>query len=536
MAMRATFIILLFLQTTFVVFSQNAPSPDSLQIYLDLADKKVSEADWVGAASNYYAAQRFAEPRKDARALCRIQLGRGKMFASSEDNRGLRDACEQALKQCRACGDSGGVAKTYMLSGILMYKVKQLDSAALFFRLGAAGYLQAGDSLRAAGSMAKVGNVLEEQKRYAEALRYYQAFYDFAQKHPDPFYQLTANIYLAGNYLYLNRPDEALRYTMVARRLAQKTKSTYEYSVTLDYEARAYHLMDKYEKAYNALSRYHQFYNDSIISTERVAQIEALKTQYETAQKEATIALQQQQLTQQRWLLLAAGLILFILLTGGGLLFYLWRRLRQRNAEKEFLIKEIHHRVKNNLQVLSSLLHLQSRQIEDEQALDAVREGQNRVDAMGLIHEKLYMGDRLASVEMSDYLQHLGSALQDSFGIDEQRVALRYHTETIHLDVDTAIPLGLIINELLTNSFKYAFPDGRAGAIDVSLRQDEAGLLSLKVSDNGVGRQSDTAQGTAFGSKLIQMLSKKLKGKPEVSTNPGGGYTTLIRFENFKRV
>ena len=200
--------------------------------------------------------------------------------------------------------------------------------------------------------------------------------------------------------------------------------------------------------------------------------------------------------------------------------------------------------MKNNLQVLSSLLHLQSRQITNEAALDAVREGQNRVDAMGLIHQKLYMGDNLAAVEMQDYLHNLGDTLLDSFGLNDERVKISYSVAPMHLDVDTAIPLGLIINELVTNSLKYAFPldrhrladgGGQVGTVDISLWKDEAGKLCLKVADDGAGQNAapDPKHSTGFGASLVQMLSKKLGGQPEVTAGEGG-YATLIRFEHFK--
>ena len=237
--------------------------------------------------------------------------------------------------------------------------------------------------------------------------------------------------------------------------------------------------------------------------------------------------------TQQRtlWAIIAA---LAIALLGGVLLYRLTQKLRQRNAEKEFLIKEIHHRVKNNLQVLSSLLHLQSRQITDETALDAVRAGQNRVDAMGLIHQKLYMGEHVAKVEMKDYLEQFGQNMLDSFGIENDRVRIEYQVESLYLDVDTAIPLGLIINELVTNSLKYAFPNERAGAVTIALWENEQNHLCLKVSDNGVGQANAQQDGksTAFGTNLVQMLSKKLKGTPQVMAL-NEGYATQVVFERW---
>jgi len=218
----------------------------------------------------------------------------------------------------------------------------------------------------------------------------------------------------------------------------------------------------------------------------------------------------------------------------GGFFFALARKLRMSNEEKEFLLKEIHHRVKNNLQILSSLLRLQSRQITDDAALDAVREGQSRVDAMGLMHQKLYMGDNVAKVEMKDYLEQFGQNMLDAFGIEDGRVQIRLELEPLQLDVDTAIPLGLIINELTTNALKYAFPNEHPGTVVIALWKNDKNQLLLRVSDDGVGH-ADANQdklSTSFGTKLVQMLSKKLKGTPMVLPQDQG-YATEIVFEKW---
>jgi two-component sensor histidine kinase len=270
------------------------------------------------------------------------------------------------------------------------------------------------------------------------------------------------------------------------------------------------------------------------MSKMQLEEAESLKAKYEDEKKEAQITLQNAQLTQERLKLWAVLGGLAIALVAGLFLFQLARKLRKRNEEKEFLIKEIHHRVKNNLQILSSLLHLQSRQITDDTALSAVREGQNRVDAMGLIHQKLYMGDNVAKVEMKDYLEQFGQNMLDSFGIEDDRIKLEYQLDSMYLDVDTAIPIGLILNELVTNSLKYAFPDGRSGAIQIALWKSAQNQLCLKVSDNGVGQANalKDEKSTSFGTNLVQMLSKKLKGKAEILPQEQG-YATQIVFEQW---
>jgi len=344
------------------------------------------------------------------------------------------------------------------------------------------------------GSYYNIGEVYRKQGDYRKAAEYYD--------------QAAVLGNASGDYDFLSKLNFA-RYTVYKE-----------------------HLQDA-PKALAALEAY-LVSHDSVTNAAKFKAVEDISTQYETAKKEVIIAEQNEAIRQGRirfWLIVG---ILALALVGGGLLFRLTRQLRKRNEEKEFLIKEIHHRVKNNLQVLSSLLHLQSRHIKDEMALDAVREGQNRVEAMGLIHQKLYMGDKLAAVEMKDYLKNLGDTLLDSFGLDD-RVNISYQLEPLHLDVDTAIPLGLIINELVANSLKYGFPDSRQGTIEISFWK-ESGSLCLKVADDGVGKAGATQLkgSTSFGTNLVEILSKKLKGKPQVLDN--GGYATLIKFENFKEV
>ena len=200
-----------------------------------------------------------------------------------------------------------------------------------------------------------------------------------------------------------------------------------------------------------------------------------------------------------------------------------------RNAENELLLKEIHHRVKNNLEVVSSLLALQSNQIDDANTRDAMQEGQNRVQSIGIVHQKLYQGVNLGAIEMKDYFINLSESILDSFGA-QKRVQVECAMDALNVDVDTAVPLGLIVNELLTNTIKYAFPDGRSGKVQIKLAQTANGHLQMQVSDNGVGK-SGTTSGTGFGGQLISLLTQQLEGTMKEENNNG----THIFFE-FKPV
>ncbi len=532
--MRALYILCVAV-LSFLQFSEIRAQKPALDSLFDLANEKSAAGDVPGATALLLAATKLAEADNNLPVLCRIQVTIGKISLISENNDGTEAAIHQGLRFCSACQDTQNLARIYLVKGVLKIKKQEYDSAIVFFKLSSTLYLIKKDTMGSANALAKIGNVLEVEMKYAEALPYYLEFYEAAKKKPESVQYLTANIYLTGNYLYQNQFEKALFHNQLVKQLSQKLDAKYEYAQALRYDALIHKETGQFELAFNELYHYNEFYQDTLMSKIQLEQAEEMKAKYEADKKETQIALQDTQLSRERFMFwtVAAGLVAALI--AGFLLFNLTRRLRKRNEEKEFLIKEIHHRVKNNLQILSSLLHLQSRQITDATALDAVREGQNRVDAMGLIHQKLYMGDNVAKVEMKDYLQQFGQNMLDSFGLEDDRVQIQYELEPLYLDVDTAIPLGLIINELVTNSLKYAFPDGRSGKISIGLWKDEKNRLCLKVSDDGVGQNgAEYIKGsTGFGANLVQMLSKKLKGKPEV-LKVEQGYSTLIAFEQYQ--
>ena len=204
--------------------------------------------------------------------------------------------------------------------------------------------------------------------------------------------------------------------------------------------------------------------------------------------------------------------------------------LATKNAENELLLKEIHHRVKNNLEVVSSLLALQSAQINDPSVQDAMQSSQNRVQSMGILHQKLYQSEHLAFIEMKNYFMNLSENILDSYNASD-RVTIDCAMNEIDLDVDTAVPIGLIVNELLTNSLKYAFLKGQKGIVKLSLVDIGQNMLQLKIADNGIGKSlTDEPQGTGFGTQLVDLLTKQLDGTIHQEIKDG----TIISI-NFKR-
>jgi two-component sensor histidine kinase/putative methionine-R-sulfoxide reductase with GAF domain len=194
--------------------------------------------------------------------------------------------------------------------------------------------------------------------------------------------------------------------------------------------------------------------------------------------------------------------------------------------EKEVLLKEIHHRVKNNLQIITSLLNLQSAQLKDPESLTLFRESQFRVRSMALIHEKLYQSKDLARIEFDSYVRDLMVYLFRSYAANPDQIRMRIETNDIYLGIDTAIPCGLIISELVTNTIKYAFPGGRRGELHVGLVPEANGYLTLVVEDNGIGlpQDFDWRESDSLGLQLVNTLSSQLHGDIQVSGEGGTSF------------
>ncbi|MCL5029906.1 MAG: CHASE3 domain-containing protein [Bacteroidetes bacterium] len=188
--------------------------------------------------------------------------------------------------------------------------------------------------------------------------------------------------------------------------------------------------------------------------------------------------------------------------------------------EKVVLLREIHHRVKNNLQVISSLLNLQSSYIEDKKALEIFRESQNRIRSMALIHEKLYQSKDLNKIEFSEYVKSLIKDLFSSYNVDTERIILKSEFEGIYFEIDIAILCGLIINELVSNSLKHAFPSGRKGEIYIELKNEEKKYI-LILRDTGIGFPAglDFRKTESLGLQLVNTLTDQLGGKIELNQN-----------------
>lgn len=296
--------------------------------------------------------------------------------------------------------------------------------------------------------------------------------------------------------------------------------------------------------------RAYQLLTDSVYNATRMKELEELQVRYETRQKEKDIAalqkqslLQQQQIRQSNLLkrVTFGSIILLVSLLFLSVNRY---RLKQRSMraldikqkeitskneslqrlveEKEWLIKEVHHRVKNNLQIVMSLLNTQSNFLESEAALAAIKDSAHRMQSISLIHQKLYQSEYLSLVSMPSYIHELVHYLEDSYR-GMRRIYFDLHIAPIEMDVSQAVPMGLILSEAVTNAIKYAFHPQQPGSISISLDYISDDKLLLVIADNGKGLPSDVnfSEGKSLGIKLIQTFAAQLDGQLEIESKQG---------------
>ena len=309
-----------------------------------------------------------------------------------------------------------------------------------------------------------------------------------------------------------------------------------------------------YKNAFVHLVAYKKL-EDSILNEKKISEITRLQTEDETQQKEDSIRLKNKNillLTQNAKLdqarlkgarltqyVTLAAIVVFILVTGMQ-----YRRYREKQkvnllitakntalqrlvTEKEWLLKEIHHRVKNNLHTVICLLESQAAYLEND-ALEAVESSQHRIFAMSLIHQRLYQSVDIQTVDMENYLPEFILYLKESFG-SPSNIIFRQEIEPVTLDVSQAIPLGLIVNEAVTNAIKYAFPGDRPGMIKIAL-SCQGNVIRLSVEDNGIGIPDgiETGKSATLGLELIKGLTDDLKGK--VQFNIKNGTNVMVSF------
>ena len=356
---------------------------------------------------------------------------------------------------------------------------------------------------------------------------------------------------IAGVYLKSNQPAKAKKYIDSTAFIFKNAKMRLDPQFSIDFynNLYKYHLAVKdYRKATSDLQRRVKL-EDSIFTVDKNKQLTELDIQYQTAQQGQSIKQFHTESIAQKTRLEKANLQRNI--TIGGILMMIvisalfYRNYKQKQTanniithknellqhllnEKEWLLKEVHHRVKNNLHTVICLLESQARYLEND-ALKAIENSQHRIYAMSLIHQKLYQSDDVKTINMAEYIPELVQSLEDGFSTSDQ-IRFKLNIDPVNLDISQAIPIGLIVNEAATNSIKYAFPGERKGEISISLIH-QRGKVQLVVADNGIGmtavNQEDEQK--SLGLRLMKGLSGDIDA--DISFEVDNGTRISITFE-----
>ncbi|MBK9014147.1 MAG: tetratricopeptide repeat protein [Saprospiraceae bacterium] len=458
---------------------------------------------------------------------------------------------EEVVRLTKPLNYSLGLARAYNSLGSLYFETNEYDKALYNFRQSLSLKKEMGSPKKILTTISNMAELYLHTEQYDSCLALCEAYLPLSQKSNTS--RLRPTCLFWGNGCRQNKhPALARRYLAVGEKAIGKVKNTEEMPSVYQFAAQGYALLGDYDNAYHYQVLY-QTAQETNFNKEKSRIISEVEAEFETEKKEQQIAVLGKENELQNARIASDRNRLLALLGGLGLVgtlaFAFWRnssarkrhnevlsqtndQLNRKNHEVETLLREIHHRVKNNLQIISSLLRMQARRVSDEHTLEALRTGQARVRSMALLHQRLYQGDQLKEIPMHPYLTDLAQSLMDAYQVDEERIQLRLDLDNdISLDVDTAVPLGLIANELLTNSLKYAFPDERSGCLILSLKK-AGDAARLEVSDDGVGFQlSDGKPPTSrssFGLELVESLAQKIKATPVYSSGMGAKTVLLI--------
>jgi two-component system, sensor histidine kinase PdtaS len=370
----------------------------------------------------------------------------------------------------------------------------------------------------------------EEQGQFTEALTLYQ---ELAQSYASAGEnRMLYKVYqgMANTYAALKNPVRALEYLKKAEENLVPEEQRMEYTDLLSMKHLMLANMGNYREAYKVQD---EFYRDKMALDikEGADRYMELQTQYETAQKELDIALQQKTIAGQRMMLMAGVVLLAGLLFFAGYIYRTSRQkdrlnkeLREKKSQVELLHRELRHRISNNLSFITSLMQIQGRRLTNPEAQEVLFDSESRVRAMSLLHRKLNKDDGdYTRIGLKQYLEEILANLRQSYPFDREAPEIDIRIDDIEMDAERAMRIGLIINELVTNAYKHAFPERGSGNIALRIHRDDEGKIMVRYQDNGVGlpQEIDVDSSERLGMVLIRSLAGLLQSRPRFRTDNG---------------
>lgn len=451
----------------------------------------------------------------------------------------------QALESFRSRQDTSNIVlalinlgETYRLNG-------KADSAALLFKeCLELNQLYSSSRKQAIKAYAEgnLGMVYASQKKDQEAIQLLKSSIQTLGEMEDYYSTSVYQSELAQIYISQGKKQQGEKLLRQALDIAKREKLKEQIRDISKELSQFYEQNNRFQQALDLRKQY-EVYHDSLVNVENVRETEQLESQYHLDKKDANIQILKLENRNKRNTVIGLSIGTFILLV---MLFFVYRLqmlrkrayqkmseqkaiIEKREQEKALLLKELNHRVKNNLQMVSSMFSLQAGQLRGTPAEEALTAGRRRIDALMLIHQKLYRENVDTEIPLPGYIKELTESLIYSF---DKKVALNFQADHVALQIDKAIPLGIVINELVTNALKYGPAEGMK--LDLSVKQDEENIF-VTIADNGPGVPDDfdIQQASSLGLKLVHSLIRQLHG--EVSQINDGGCRWEIVFKKAQR-
>ncbi|UKN00650.1 hypothetical protein K6119_13015 [Paracrocinitomix mangrovi] len=475
-----------------------------------------------------------------------LLLALGEILVFNEDYDRAKSELKKAESIFKNAGNDSFLAAVYVNIGGLFKESGNLDSSYYYYKKSEELSKKTENWNFLGVSYQNLAVIEEEKGNYAASAELLEKSLLLYQQINDKRLIGEGQVALANAYIQLgdftkakNHINEGVKFAEEVGSMKLQMKAYNNYIQTFSTLNGTPEVFDYHEKYIELL--------DSLKSEKNSTAAEGLSIRYELKEKEDSIKIQTLEIknqqvenenislvNEQRGRLLLIALIgAIVLLSLLSLLYINRKKLKEKNKENELLLGEIHHRVKNNLQVISSILSLHEKSLSDEAAKKAMLEGKERVKSMGLIHKLLYQNENYSGIEMKQYIPTLVEGLLESFGYSKDEFEFKSDLDQIKLDVDSAIPIGLIINELVINALKYAYNKSNKGQLEISLKEKEDELL-LMVKDNGSGKVNEVQNSDSFGFKLVNSLIRQINGVTELSDQGGLKYT--IHIKDFKLI
>lgn len=507
-----------------------------------------SQKKFDESVKKYIEALKIFEELDSARFIAKINNNIGGSLVTSGDNQRSISYFRKALDYYLDQKDDLWIAHTYNNIGIISMNIKDYDVASESLIKSLEFYKKLNLSLYEGITSLNVGNLMIEQEKFTNSIPYYQSAMKLVPLEQNKLLHAASEGGLGTAHLRLNHLDQSAKAFEQSIDIARSIDHTEQLKVSLEGLA---NVREKQGNNKEALRIYKEFsvIKDTLFQQQQNQSLVDALEKYETAEKEAQIAelnskneIAQIRLSNSRKSLFAALFGILIFLALAYYLFSLNKTIRNQNNiiskalhEKDILLREIHHRVKNNMQFISSLLSLQSDHVLDPTAKSALHKGEHRVQSMALIHQNLYQEEHLTGINIAEYFGKLTQNLFNSYNINDEKITLHTEIDPIIIDVDTMIPLGLIVNELISNTLKHAFPEGTEGDIFLTLKEVNH-QLELTVKDNGVGLKDEDLDklNQSFGYKLIEAFRDQLDA--EMTTDFVHGFSVKICIKDYKKI